>query len=268
MRAIIVSAGQGRRLLPLTLDTPKCLLPVVDGRSLLEVQLQALAECGIDDVTVMVGFGADQVEQALSEHTPPGMTSRSFFNPFFASSDNLITVWLARAAMLDEFVLLNGDTLFESEILRRLLTAPRAPLTLAINVKNGYDDDDMKVSLDLRGRLTAVGKTLKPKVVDGESIGMMVFRNSGVEPFRSALEMAVRDPNCVDSWYLSVINGMAAEVPIQTTSIRGLWWGEVDSREDLEAVRVELADRRRPNGGHFRLPEAAAPNPHSEAAGR
>ncbi|MBW2295932.1 MAG: nucleotidyltransferase, partial [Deltaproteobacteria bacterium] len=58
MKAIIVSAGQGQRLLPLTEDRPKCLLPVRGDLSMLEVQLHALAKCGITDVSIMIGFRA------------------------------------------------------------------------------------------------------------------------------------------------------------------------------------------------------------------
>ena len=55
MKAIIVSAGQGQRLLPLTEDRPKCLLPIVGDLSMLEVQLHTLVKCGVTDVSVMVG---------------------------------------------------------------------------------------------------------------------------------------------------------------------------------------------------------------------
>ena len=61
MKAIILSAGQGRRLLPLTERVPKCMLPV-RGRPLIGWQIDTLARCGIDDVTVVVGFGAEAVE--------------------------------------------------------------------------------------------------------------------------------------------------------------------------------------------------------------
>ena len=58
MKAVILSAGQGTRLLPLTADCPKCSLPV-RGRSLIEWQLDELAKCGIYQVSVVLGFRAD-----------------------------------------------------------------------------------------------------------------------------------------------------------------------------------------------------------------
>lgn len=246
MRAIILSAGQGKRLLPLTESTPKCLLHVQDGRSLLEFQLRTLAACGVEHASVIVGFGADQVEDHLARHPVPGIEVRAVYNPFYALSDNLATAWLARSEMMGEFVLLNGDTLFEAAVLRKLLAAPKAPLTLSINVKDDYDDDDMKVVLNGGRRLTAVGKTLSRDVVNGESIGLMLFRGAGVQAFRNALEAAIREPEALKLWYLSVVNGLADSLRIETADISGLWWGEVDCPEDLQSVRAALSQREAP----------------------
>ena len=69
----------------------------------------------------MLGFGADRVERFLDGIRIPGLRVDTLFNPFFASSDNLATCWLARSAMTGDFVLLNGDTLFEDRVLQRLL---------------------------------------------------------------------------------------------------------------------------------------------------
>jgi choline kinase len=239
MKAIILSAGQGRRLLPLTENLPKCLLPVVGENSALELQLWNLAECGVDHVNVMVGFGAGDVETALGQMSIPGLRVETQYNPFYRMSDNLITCWLARAMMMEDFVLLNGDTLFETAVLQTLLDSPEAPVTLAINRKLKYDDDDMKVALEGQS-LRAVGKTLDLDVTDGESIGMMVFRNDGPSTFSHALDTAVRDPNALKAWYLSVFNDMAASGRVQTADIGDLWWGEVDCQEDLLVVRSAL----------------------------
>ena len=237
MRAIILSAGQGRRLRPLTADTPKCLLPVCCDQPVLEVQLRILAACGVEEAIVYVGFGANQVENFLARHAPAGIRVTTVFNPFYAVSDNLATCWLAQKYMQDEFLILNGDTLFEPAILRRLLASPEAPLTLVISQKEAYDDDDMKVSLSDGDRLVGVGKMLDARIVDGESIGLMFFRSEGAERFRQVLNDAMRQDDAVERWYLSVVNEMAQQARVATVTITGLWWGELDSPEDLAEVR-------------------------------
>jgi choline kinase len=240
MRAIVLSAGQGRRLLPLTAEIPKCLLPVDGERTLLEFQLATLARCGIEQVTVVSGFGVDRVERFLAHSPVAGLDVELLFNPFFSVSDNLATCWIARGGMDQDFLLVNGDTLFEPSVLHRLLGSPAAPITVTIDHKPSYDDDDMKVSLDDDGRLLAIGKTLKPEVVHGESIGLLYFRGAGVVRFREAVERSTRRPEALRAWYLSVVDGLAAEGGVESASIRGMWWGEVDSPEDLEQVRASL----------------------------
>ncbi len=243
MRAIILSAGQGRRLLPLTEHAPKCMLDVLPGVSALQFQLRALAACGVDHASVIVGFRADQVERSLDEQPVPGIETRRIYNPFFAVSDNLASAWMARSEMRDDFILLNGDTLFDTAVLQRLLASPAAPLTLVIDQKPLYDDDDMKVSLDASGHLTAVSKTLPPESVDGESIGLMLFRGRGAGAFRRALDLAMRDPAALKLWYLSVVNDLARSLEIATFCVGESWWAEIDCPEDLAGVRERLASR-------------------------
>ena len=243
MRAIVLSAGQGKRLLPLTAEIPKCLLPVDGERTVLELQLATLARCGIERVTVVSGFGVDRVERFLAAAPVPGLDVEVLFNPFFAVSDNLATCWVAREAMDRDFLLVNGDTLFEPALLQRLLGGPAAPITVTVDHKPAYDEDDMKVSLDDDGRLLAIGKTLKPEVVHGESIGLLCFRGAGVRRFRGAVERAMRRSEALRAWYLSVVNTLAAEGGVGSASIRGMWWREIDSREDLEEVRESLHGR-------------------------
>lgn len=243
MRAIILSAGRGRRLLPLTAEIPKCLLPVDGGRPVLQLQLEALAHCGVRSATVMVGFGADKVEEFLASRPVRGLEATTHYNPFYATSDNLVTCWLARSEMTDDFVLLNGDTIIQAPLLRRMLLFSRAPVGIAIDRKAEYVDDDMKVTLD-GARVCAIGKTIPPANIDGESIGLSVFRGYGVEAFRTALDRAVRDPAASRKWYLEVIQTMAACMPVRPVSIEGLWWAEIDSPSDLVDARADLERQR------------------------
>ena len=240
MRAIVLSAGQGKRLLPLTLSEPKCLLAVDGDRCVLEVQLRAIASCGIPRASVFVGFGAEKVEHFLDRHPIPGLTVDAIYNPLYATTDNLITCWLARHEMIEDSLLLNGDTLFEEDVLRTVLEGPDCPVTVTVNHKHSYDEDDMKVTLAPDGRLRAVGKTIPLDQVDAESIGMLLFRGLGVPAFRAALEGAVRTPDSLNRWYLSVVNDLAQRMEVRTTAITGLWWQEIDEPADLEAARTGI----------------------------
>src|SRR5215468_3707266 len=229
MKAVVLSAGQGKRLLPLTEEKPKCLLTVRGDEPILGWQLSALARAGIERAVVVVGFGAERVEAWLAANPVPGLACQTLLNPFYRHSDNLITCWLARGVMAEDFLLLNGDTIFEDGVLSQVLEAPPAPITVAIDHKREYDDDDMKVSIDPRGRLLAVDKWISRAMIGGESIGLISFRESGPKQFATALEEAVRQPEAMRQWYLSVLHRIAQTSAVETVSVHGLWWREIDS---------------------------------------
>ncbi len=231
MKAVILSAGQGKRLLPLTENKPKCTVPI-HGQSILEWQVQELLQCGITPIQVVVGFGADQVETLLNRRFSSHSIS-TLFNPFYALADNLISCWIARLAMDDDFILLNGDTLFESKVLQGLLDAPRAPITLVSDEKAEYDSDDMKIIV--KGtQLLRIGKTLPLDQVNGESIGMIRFQGTGPELFSSALEQRIRHPDSLKQWYLSLVDELAQDGHVSTFGIKGYRWAEIDNPSDLQ----------------------------------
>lgn len=235
----MLSAGQGKRLLPLTADRPKCSLEV-GGQWVINWQIDALLQAGIERVRPVLGYGAEQVESALASRYGRERV-QPLFNPFFSVADNLASCWIARDAMRDDFLLLNGDTLFESAVLERLLDSPPAPVTLAVDRKSSYDDDDMKVQLDGQ-RLVRVGKTLPASAVGAESIGMMVFRGQGPALFRDALDEAMRAMSGLRRWYLSVIDSLAGEGAVRVCSIQGLRWAELDFPADLEDVEAVVGE--------------------------
>ncbi|MCB1748521.1 MAG: phosphocholine cytidylyltransferase family protein [Gammaproteobacteria bacterium] len=247
MKAIILSAGQGRRLLPLTEQRPKAAL-AVGPRAVLEWQLHEIGQCTVDEVVVVTGFGADYIDAIVAgQHAVP---ARTLYNPFYAACDNLGTCWVARHEMTAPFVVINGDTLFEAAILQRLLDdAARAPITLVTDSKAGYDADDMKVVV-ADGRLRRVGKQLDLARVTGESIGMMHFDARGARRFREQVDYMMRHGSGLKQWYLSAIDTLAGEDIVTTCAIDGLSWGEIDDRADLErAASIVAAWRpaRRPH---------------------
>ena len=235
MKALILSAGQGSRLLPLTADKPKCLLPI-GPFCLIEWQLRELMDAGVTEVVVVVGYGADQVEETLDRWRRPGLDIRTIFNPFFNVADNLASCWLARHEMDQDFLILNGDTLFEAAILKTVLASPKAPITITIDCKEYYDSDDMKVHVE-GDQLVSVGKTLPAEETNGESIGMILFRDNGPALFADMLDQFMHTPEGLKTWYLRVIDRLAKTGAVAAASIEGKVWGEVDFLEDLERAR-------------------------------
>ncbi len=231
MKAIILGAGQGKRLLPLTAETPKCAL-ILNGKTVVEWQIDELLKSGIDDIVVVTGFGTDKVEKLLAQRYD-GDRVRTVYNPFYQLADNLATCWVVRNEMAEDFLLLNGDTLFDTSVLKRLLTAKPQPITVTIDKKASYDDDDMKVVLDGE-RLARIGKDLPLDKVDAESIGMLLFRGAGTALFQKTIEQVLRTPEGTRRWYLSVINELAQTTPIATCCIAGSPWAEVDFPADLK----------------------------------
>jgi choline kinase len=242
MKAIILSAGQGKRLLPLTAEIPKCLLPIC-GKKVIERQIDALHECGVENITVVTGYRSEKVDEALQGSYGPGRV-KTLYNPAYATTDNLVSCWKVSHEMKEDFILLNGDTLFEPSVLKRLLESPDRPVTIVVDHKDGYDPDDMKVAIE-DCRLVRVGKDIAPDRAGGESIGMILFRGEGPSLFRAALKKALEDPAAGRKWYLSVIDAMARVMPVWTCSIPGLKWCEVDFPSDLtKADRVFSAGTR------------------------
>ena len=233
MKAIILGAGQGRRLMPLTSNMPKCCLPL-HGVSILEWQLRQIAQCDIDEVIVVTGFAYEMVDAIVDKFT--GISVRTLHNPMYAHTDNLGTCWEARFEMDGPFVLLNGDTLFEAAVLQQLLSCDSGfAITLATDTKTHFDLDDMKIITD-GDRLLKVSKQLDIHLVSGESIGLMVFNEDGAKVFTQKLEEMMDKKDALTLWYLSAIDQLASEGLAGVCSIHGKSWCEVDNASDFAAA--------------------------------
>ena len=233
--AILLSAGQGSRMLPLTAERPKCLIDF-SGRSLIQWQVEMLARGGVKRIDVVTGFKTDMVDAHLAAITDPRVTITTQFNPFYQVADNLGSCWIARQAMEGDFLIRNGDTLVSEEIVRKVQQGNGWPIAVTVDVKDAYDSDDMKVNRSPDGRLNRIGKTLTAAESNAESIGFLAFRGEGAALFREAVRQAMRTPEGVQHWYLKVIDGLAPTGKVGTLSVEGLGWGEVDFLNDIEAA--------------------------------
>jgi choline kinase len=233
MKAIILSAGQGSRLGHMVDDRPKCLIDF-NGRTLLDRQLDTLEANGVREAVVVTGFHDELVQAAIAARSG-GPAVRTIFNPFYKVADNTGSLYMAREELSGDCLVWNGDTLVSNALMSRVVGNERSGISVTIDRKESYDEDDMKV-VEEDVRLKAIGKRLK-EGVNAESIGLLAFRSGGAERFRDAIERAMRTPEGTTIWYLRVINHIAQTDDVWTLDIAGEEWGEVDFPPDVERAR-------------------------------
>ena len=240
MRVLILAAGTGTRLWPLTRNTPKSLLDLGDGLTLLETQLEAIRPSGIRDIVLVTGYRSAQIEAKIQYYQD--FRFKVVYNPFYDVSNNLESAWLAMPYMGDDFVLVNGDDVYRSEVFARLLSAD-GDVVMVVSRKPEYDEDDMKVGIS-GDRVYKVSKELSADHANGESIGMIKFRESGARWFSDELDLMVRGKQNLDAYYLQAIqNLMDRGLPVNYVTCDPDEWAEIDIHPDLRSVREALGNK-------------------------
>lgn len=235
MKAIIIAAGTGTRLYPITKDIPKSLVDVGKGLTLLETQLHSLRECGILDVTLIIGYRASQIEAKL-ENYRSDFNFEIVYNPFYDTSNNLVSVWMARHSFTDDFITINGDDMFDAKVISELMKSPH-PITMVTDVKANYDEDDMKI-ISHHGVVKRVSKKIPLEDANGESVGIIKFSGSGPRLYAKTLESMVRDPENLNVFYLKAIQSIIDEGhEVHLSECDPEDWGEIDFHPDLEMIR-------------------------------
>jgi L-glutamine-phosphate cytidylyltransferase len=239
MRIIILAAGMGTRAMPLTRNTPKSLLDIGDGVTLLERQLDNIKKSGvIDEVVLVIGHLADQIEAKIKMHKGNGLKITTLYNPFYDVSNNLITLWLSNPKMDEDFLITNGDNIFEPDVFSDLVKNGEG-IHLTINKKKEYVDDDMKVNTAV-GIINRVSKQIENEKADCESVGLVLIKGEKYRKiFKDNLEKLARNREYINKFWLEVFNLMASEgIAIKPFEIDGkAKWKEVDFHLDLDEAR-------------------------------
>ena len=119
-KVIILSAGKGERLRPYTENSPKSLLELANGKTILETQLKSIEEANcIDEVIIVAGYRIEQVLAKLKGYNK--IPIRVLHNPFYEVSNNLMTLWIAKEYLEDYFIIVNGDDVFKPKLLKDLV---------------------------------------------------------------------------------------------------------------------------------------------------
>lgn len=242
MRIIILAAGEGGRLSPATEYTPKVLLDLGHGITMLDRQLEAAKGCDISEVKVVIGYQAEQIEAKLAQRTDLGLDIGIFYNPFYRVTNNLVSLWMARPFMDQDFIMINGDDVFRKSVLRRLIESP-GDFVAVISRKHFYDADDTKIITDGSG-IARIDKDLPLNEVNAEWVGICLVRGAARARFVDLMGHLIRDPRLREGppHYLSLFQGLVdSGLPLEYLEIPSEAWAEIDYQKDLDFVRANVA---------------------------
>lgn len=239
MKAIIMSAGKGSRMFPLTANTPKCLIDIGEGKTVLESQLDVLKECGIDEVFVVAGYCIQQVQAKVNNYPMENMHIRVVQNPFYNSSNNIISLWMVTNWIKEECISINGDDLFKKSVIDSLISTD-GDVVMVIDRKEHYDSDDMLVITD-GNMVKSVGKDLDRTQANGESVGIIKYSKRGLNLINETLDLLLQDEKNHQIFYLVALQEiMNKGFPVVGCEVGPNDWAEIDFHLDVTEVRAKV----------------------------
>ena len=234
MKAIIMAAGIGSRLKKQLGNQPKCCTQVGD-ELLVERMLRLLAEKGIKDVALVLGYQSEVVIGRLRGKT----SARFYINPFFNVTNSIASLWFAREELdgQDDVVILNGDLFFEPSLLDSVIASTDNVVMFADPRR--AQEADYKFGYD-HGLLRRYGKNLRPEESTGEYIGVAKLRRPFIGTFRAGLEVLIAAQQHTLWWEDVLYNLCATLRPVHIVEICDSFWAEVDYIEDYERIQAFL----------------------------
>lgn len=230
--AIILAAGQGSRLLPLTVEMPKCLIEV-GGKTILSHQLDALLSVGVESFTIVTGYRAGQIEREAYHLARSGMKIETLFNPFWAAASSIGSVWIARERLRRPFLLLNGDTIFDPTLLSGALAGCSPGISLLVEAVGTPEEDDMRVVVS-GGVVRRVAKGLPLHEARHRSLGVIASSSADGSLYLEALDRELRSGTGVQSFHHAVIDEIARTESVCAAEVGDGFWQEIDRPEDID----------------------------------
>ncbi|MCB2204515.1 phosphocholine cytidylyltransferase family protein [bacterium] len=235
MTALILAAGMARRLRPLTDNAPKCLLEL-GGRSILQRTVDNLLANGIERFVFVTGYLDDMIQEHVHRHWPR-LDVTYLHNPVYDSTNNIYSLWLARAEVAGRnMLLLDSDILFDRRIVTSLLESPHADC-IALNRDIEVGEEEIKVRLDGENRIQEISKVVDIAAAAGESIGIERFSAAWGEHLFSVLERMIRLEERVDIFYEAAFEEVIREgSDLYAVDISQYACMELDTVEDFRAA--------------------------------
>ena len=252
MEAIILAAGEGKRLRPLSNNTPKCLVNLF-GKSLLQQQIETFRSCKIDDISVVTGHLNQMINFENITY---------FQNPNFKTTNMVETLFCAKEKLTNSVIVSYGDIIFEKNVLQKLIDS-NDDISVVID-KNWKKYWEMRFDNPLNdieslilddGYISNIGQKVNSfDKIQGQYIGLMKFQNEGMSFLLDFYENAKKKSK--DERVNILNSNLPFEKSYMTDLLQGLinagckikavpvnnGWLELDSYHDYEVYNKKYKD--------------------------
>lgn len=232
--AVLLAAGTGSRLHPLTDDAPKC-LSEVSGVAILERLVGNLRDHDFKRLVVVVGY-LDQCVRDFLKEWEDELTIEYVVNPLYATTNNLYSLWLARTVIHESFLLVESDLVFDTPLLDEMMQPGRIAVAGMQRWMNGTT-----VTLDPSQQVSAfqIGASDAPGEVCLKTVNLYSFTVAAWGGVAQRLDEHVIAGN-VNEYYETVFAEMVADgsLAMEAVSFDNGRWYEIDTLEDLREAEL------------------------------
>ena len=264
MKAVVLAAGQGARLRPLTDRVHKSLLPVGDNTILGRI-VDGLLAIQVSDILVVTGYRSAEVKAYLAERYPD-LAVRYVHNERYRETNNIVSLAMALDQMeIDsDVVLVECDVLFDPSILSRLRSPERGNIALVDRYRPGMDGTVVSVEAEIVTQVFPPHLQTEDFDYSNKYKTLNIYRfdrifcRQRLQPLLSCYANVI-DSGCYYELVLGMLINMQRET-VRAEVIDGSAWAEVDDPNDLAAARFtfepglrgRILDRAK--GGHWNFP--------------
>ena len=231
IKVIILAAGEGKRLRPLTENKPKCLVEIF-GKSILEWQLEIFRKAGISNIHIVTGYQSEKITFSELNY---------FKNKKYSSTNMVETLFCAKEELEGSVIVSYGDIIFESKVIEKLLKS-KEDISVIIDKKwntlwNARFDNPLNdaesLQLDKSNNIVEIGKKVENiNKIQGQFIGLMKFQGDGVEALKTFYEFVKKESK-------KGKNILNENLPFEKSYMTDLIQGLIDTNHKVKAVLID-----------------------------
>lgn len=236
MKYIILAAGRGTRLYPLTKIQPKCLFKLDEKVTVIERIIEQINKNDLNaEITVVNGFMKEKIEEKLKKYS-----INFVYNPFYEVTNSIASLWFVKGIINEDTIILNSDIVIANDLAKAIfgkkINVTKVLLDSSIRIQGDYN---IQVTND---KVVVMSKELQDYF--GEYVGITLLKKDDIAIFKNEMENMINN-GFYDQWYENVLVQLIfnQNFDLRYFDVSDYEWTEVDEVNDLiKAKKIQEKD--------------------------